>query len=79
MRRALLVIVVGVLTYLALAVYSNIALVSIGYVEATVVVGCAMLVAYGVARIVSAYRAGRSGGSRSPGAGQFRTSERYMV
>jgi TRAP-type C4-dicarboxylate transport system permease small subunit len=61
MRTALLVIFVGVLTYLGLAVYATVAGVSIGYVEAAVVVGCTMLITYGVARIVSAYRAGRQG------------------
>ena len=61
MRTALLVIVVGVLAYLALAVYANVAGLSVGYVEAAVVVGCAMLLAYGLTRIVSAYRAGREG------------------
>jgi hypothetical protein len=61
MKRALIVILAGVLAYVALAIYSNVALVSFGNVEATVIVGGVMFVAYGVARIVSAFMAGRQG------------------
>jgi hypothetical protein len=53
MKRALLVICVGVLAYVAIAVYAGVTYREVGNVEAAVYIVGAMLATFGIARVRS--------------------------